>query len=215
MVALPSTDVILLVRTVLYGAIFILSMFIFAPMANQMNTHDGLCVLYGDAEAVEGYSEKTTCNYTIAIGVLFGFIYGGIMTVVGVLSLLGKLKKPENFSGVLFLINVILDLISFILVLITACMISVGFQALCNSLISILQIKSDSCQQVYLKIPSTGERDEFYTPLAVAEAGAWISFVIWMLQVVIGVFLLWRNNMIPCIKNNSAASTTATTDDRY
>ncbi|KAK6182858.1 hypothetical protein SNE40_010447 [Patella caerulea] len=197
---LPKERLFLVIRTALYALIFLLGMFIFSPLSLQMNVHDGNCILY--AERNSDYPSKSNCNFCIAIGVLFCFIYGGLMTIIGALRLLEIISDSEKFKGVLFIVNVVVDAVSMFLVLVTASILSAGLKAVCDSFTPV----GYHCRDIFLIVNSSGEHDTFYNNLAIAEGGAWICFIAWIVQTVLGVFIMYRNNIIriPCLKNSSS-----------
>ncbi|XP_067680028.1 transmembrane protein 179B-like [Haliotis asinina] len=188
-----SARLILIVRTVLYAVIILCSFVIFSALAVSMNKHDNNCLLY--AEVKKTFGSASTCNYSIAVAVIFCLLCPIAVIVLTVLTFIGIVKdKLIQFAELPFLIQVIADGVAFFFVLISACTISVGFKTLCDS------IGGRSCSEAAVfPIHDKSKKDFFYSNLAAAEGGAWTAAILWLVQLIGGLFVLWRNGRLPCL----------------
>ncbi|XP_071079430.1 transmembrane protein 179B-like [Haliotis cracherodii] len=191
-----SARLILIVRTALYAVIIICSLIIFSALGVSMSKHDQNCLLY--AEIKKSYGSVSICNYSIAIAVIFCLLCPIAVIVLTVLTFIGILKdKIIQFAELPFLIQVIADGVAFFLVLISACTISVGFKTLCDSLVGSTDV---SCSvAAVIPIHDKTEKDYFHGNLSAAEGGAWTAVIVWLVQLIGGLFVLWRNGRLTCL----------------
>ncbi|XP_046576474.1 transmembrane protein 179B-like isoform X1 [Haliotis rubra] len=191
-----SARLILIFRTALYAAIIICSLVIFSALAVSMNKHENNCLLY--AEVKKSYGSASTCNYSIAIAVIFCLLCPIAVVVLTVLTFIGIVKdKLMQFAELPFLIQVIADGVAFFFVLISACTISVGFKTLCDSIVGGTNIPCS--KEAVIPGHDKSKNDFFYENLSAAEGGAWAAVILWLVQFIGGLFVLWRNGRLPCL----------------
>lgn len=180
-------------KVVLYGGLFFFSFFVIIAVPVTTNKLGG-CVLYFDPS----WGRDANCNYPVAIAVIFPLIYGLLRLISLVMLLLGQLSHDfVLFSDLFQLIFTAVDAVAFFLVLVSACVLSAGINKTCSQPSS----SSQSCNDIL------GTIDEsFASRIHVAEAGAWISFILWLVLVVVGVFWLFRQGKIPFLSQPARQS---------
>ncbi|XP_076442063.1 uncharacterized protein LOC143281043 [Babylonia areolata] len=174
----------------LYGGLFFFSFF--TIIAVPMTTEDvGGCLLY--AEAGKKAGSDSNCNYCVAMAVIFGMLYGLFRLVTLVLLVLGKLAPDfVLFSDLCQLVYTGVDTVAWFLVFISACILSAGINSFCSTVIG-------DCSN-YTQV----------SRLHAAEAGAWISFILWLVLMVVGIFWLFRQGKLPFISRSAQAGDSGT-----
>ncbi|XP_067680025.1 transmembrane protein 179B-like [Haliotis asinina] len=191
-----SARLILIVRTVLYAVIILCSFVIFSALAVSMNKYENNCLLY--AEVKKTFGSASTCNYSIAIAVIFCLLCPIAVIVLTVLTFIGIVKdKLLQFAELPFLIQVIADGVAFFFVLISACTISVGFKILCDGVVDETNVSCSTASELVQLVH--GKSKGFYENLSAAEGGAWTAAILWLVQLIGGLFVLWRNGRLPCL----------------
>ncbi|XP_025103967.1 uncharacterized protein LOC112570013 isoform X2 [Pomacea canaliculata] len=138
--------------------------------------HHGFCLLYVD---MEKYGPVSVCGYCLAVPIIFSLIYGGCMIFFSFWSVAGYENELKTPGAVMcFLVTVTLDCCSWLLMLINACLNTSGLNALCTNLFD----NNDRCSKGYLYQPVFGRDDGFYIRHKIAEAGSWLSWIVWSLQ---------------------------------
>ncbi|RUS78492.1 hypothetical protein EGW08_013739 [Elysia chlorotica] len=181
---------------------------IFIPISVVMHQSEGNCLLYSDTL---GYGLLTNCHFVIAITVILLVLCAVRLGVY----LYTYLEKEENevvdkLTSVFSLFGLplataILDLLLLFLLLVVACIISVGTAHFCNSLFGSRSACADS-NGVFL--PSERVNTSFYTALSIAEGAAWICFVIWLLIVACEVYVAWKKEtFVPLVTKISELKT--------
>ncbi|KAL8565149.1 hypothetical protein ACOMHN_003936 [Nucella lapillus] len=162
----------------LYGGLFFFSFF--PIIAVSLSKHYlNSCLLYAEKGKV---GSESNCNYCVAMAIIFGLLYAFFRLVTLLLVVLDKLAADFMlFSDLFQLVYTGVDAVAWFLVFISACILSAGINSFCSD-------KKPYCEQI-----------SDVSRLHVAEAGVWISFVLWLVLVVVGVFWLFRQGKIPFI----------------
>ncbi|KAK7103153.1 transmembrane protein 179B-like [Littorina saxatilis] len=173
----------------MYGALLFFSFFTIIAVPVTTNNIGG-CFLYRDATT--GFGSASNCNYAVAMAVMFGLMYALFRLLVCIMLMLGKLNTEFVLLTDLFqLIYTAVDTVACFLVFISACILSSGINSGCDVVndCSTLTIRDD---------------DSVASRMHTAEAGAWISFILWLLLAAIGIFWLFRQGKIPFLSRPAA-----------
>ncbi|XP_055879765.1 uncharacterized protein LOC106059896 [Biomphalaria glabrata] len=172
--AIPSSltePVLMRIRLVIYGGLIFFSFFTFSGVAVMME-HENGCPLY--MSALQVYT-SSSCNFTMFVSIVFQLIYCVFRLISTGLLLSG------NFRSELFLFNkqnqryqVLLEIIFTFFTLVTACLLSSGVNQSCSV------------------IECTGQ--DWYESSRTAQAGAWISTLLFVVLVIVGYTYLKRTN---------------------
>ncbi|CAG5132351.1 unnamed protein product [Candidula unifasciata] len=174
-----TENLVVRLRLVVYCILVFFSFFIFVGIGVFKDNHLGLCLLY-----YSGYAAPVSnCNYPMAIAIIFQLIYALARIVLLALLMLGKLTTEMFvFSNILELVYVLLDVIACILTFIGACILSAGF---------------------------TGSSQYFWgsskTSVDIAQAGAWIGTILWIILSVVGVVYILRAGKLSFTKSGGTS----------
>ncbi|XP_070181124.1 uncharacterized protein [Littorina saxatilis] len=183
-------------RIALYAALFIFAFFVVIPV--PLTTKIGGCFLFSDFSHFGPYSN---CNYSLAMAVLLQMLYTTFRLVVLVLALLGRLtNRSLLLTDNVEMVYTALDTVSSLLILISACILSAGIGYTCSDVPNHLL-----CTDYQINGDDTAAHK-----MRVAEAGAWISFVLWLLLVHTGIFWLFRQGKLPFVFKAKASDESGT-----
>ncbi|XP_046337590.1 transmembrane protein 179B-like isoform X2 [Haliotis rufescens] len=154
--------------------------------------HDNNCLLSSGVT----YGSMLSCNYVIAIAVIFCLLCPFTVIVVTFISILKD--GIIELAGLPSLYEVVADGVALFLVLISACTISVGLKTLCDNLVGGTDLP---CSLASL-VTTDKKKDFFYQNLSVAERGAWAAVIGWLLQFIGGLLVLRRNGRL-CFRSGS------------
>lgn len=180
------------VKMALFGGLFIFGFFVIIAVPVTTNKLD-YCPLYFDwSKGRRG--PDSNCGYVIAMAVIFQLFYTIYRLVIFLLLMLGRFPQEFFLVGDLFeLIYTAIDTAALFLTFIAACILSAGINATCNGNCNWLNaIDSNALSR-----------------MRTAEAGAWISFILWLLLVVLGIFWLFRQGKLPFLRRSAQASGTS------
>lgn len=174
-----NDNTVLLLRLVIYGALVFFSFFIFVGVAVMKDEVNGLCPLYE-------FGAVSNCNYPMAVAIIFQLFYTLYRIVIILLLKLGKLNT-EMFilSSIMELIYTIIDAVTLLFIFIAACILSAGHNDTC----------SDSFFAKYCTNWVSASR--------AAQAGAWISTLLWLFLVIVEFIYLVRAGRIPFLAGNA------------
>ncbi|XP_005107154.1 uncharacterized protein LOC101860766 [Aplysia californica] len=210
-------------RIILYAFIAFFSFFVIVPLGDLRikftDDHCSRCLLYSDVVYNVSVSpdisyfrirfgEQEVCEYSIAVTSVLCLIYP--LVVGGIYFYLYRRDSAEtrdenklDLGHCLFLVHVLLEVAFVLLILVSASMISRGFQHLCESLGAgrdLVPPLLDSCSDAQNFHSWRGyDGSNFYVTLSVATAGSWFLFLSWLLQALLGLWKLWRLNMLPVL----------------
>ncbi|XP_046576512.1 uncharacterized protein LOC124284474 [Haliotis rubra] len=189
---------ILIFRTVLYVLNVICSFIIFSALAVSMIKHDNKCLLYSIESMSQG--SKLSCNYSIIIAVMFCLLYPITIIIITFISV--RKNGIAHFAGFPSRLQVVTDGVAFVLVLGSACSISIGLKKFCNSL---LGDSDELCSAASIIAANISEDKDFYQNLSAAERGAWTAVIAWSLQLIGGLLVLWRNGRLCCRSDTTSS----------
>ncbi|GFS00511.1 transmembrane protein 179B [Elysia marginata] len=186
------------------GVLIILCLLIFIPLAVTKYEAGGSCFLYADTF---GFGASSVCDYCIAIAVVLLILCAGRLGLL----VYKFLEKPEHpviekaskwFSlyGV-HLVIVLIDVALLVLLLVVACLVSVGTAHLCNSLFGSRSKCSDGNGVI---LPDESVSRSFHTSLSISETAAWIGFLFWLLVVIFEVYVAWKKDTLQPITSRMA-----------
>lgn len=187
---------VLIAGMICCGVLIIICFFIFIPLAVTMYQTDGNCFLYADTY---GYGAGSICDYCIAMAVIFLILcaFRLLLLVYKFFELpeqpiVDKVSKWYSLYGV-HLVVLAIDVLLLILLLVMACIVSVGKAHLCSSLFGS-QSKCSEHDGVIL--PTERVNMSFYTALTVSEAASWIGFLLWFAIVIWESYVAWKKDTL-------------------
>ncbi|KAK3093605.1 hypothetical protein FSP39_018024 [Pinctada imbricata] len=217
-------DLQLFVNTVFYFGIVICGFVISIPIGVTNINNGGQCLLYADftyknaSYGTINYSSKGNCNFPIYLGVFADIFFAlgvGIYSAYAVF----KSSKDKTIASQMWVMPFILvDALVAAASFVASCMVSVGFNQVCNHLTKKYEPSGtrlfSSCVKVQNKnvinttngkVHNTGN---FYAHYTVAQLAGWICFLLWAALVV--------SNIVRAVRNRKmrGAGTDATTSDK-
>ncbi|KAH9514778.1 hypothetical protein Btru_023622 [Bulinus truncatus] len=207
-------------RIIIYGFITIFSFLVIVPLGDLKirftDEHCSRCLLYSDFDFNVNntpeatyfrirFGEQEVCEYSIAVSSVFCLIYPIIAILIYVyLYRRDNSKTDENkldMSHGFFIIHVVTELCVAILMLVSAGLISAGFQHICDSLKAAVNLKYiSSCSDAQnFSDWRNYDGSNFYASLSVATAGSWLLFATWLMQGLLGLWKLWWLNVLPVL----------------
>lgn len=177
----------------LYGGLLFFSFFvIIAVPVTTNNITNNYCFLY--MEFLDA-GPASNCNYPVAMSVIFQLMYGLFRLVTLILLMLGILNHDFIlFSDLFQLIYTAVDAVALFLTFIAACILSAGTNATCGS----ATWSTTDCNLISKAVGDESAVSRMHT----AEAGAWISFILFLVLVATGVFWLFRQGKIPFLSRS-------------
>ncbi|GAA6216212.1 transmembrane protein 179B [Lates calcarifer] len=183
---------LLLLELGLYASCFVCGIVAAASITIVQGNFGGLCVLYGLVNynttasliGVQSSSAPSLCYFVSAISVLVAVVCFSLsMYWVYTFCIDGDIRRERVWMN---LIVVVCGVFLFFL-LITGCMLKIGRDSLCNSVIHTVP-NITRCEEAQTKnwvSPLKGGR--FYNSLHKAEMAVWVNFFFWL---IIGVLVI-------------------------
>lgn len=207
-------------RLILYIIIAVFSFFVIVPLGDLRlkftDDHCSRCLLYSDISLANSAGNNTTgtsmaitfgdqevCEYSIAVSSVFCLIYPLIMGALYFYfhrrdSAETREENKLDLAHFLFWIHIAVEIGVVVLTLVSAAMISRGFMHICEGLVDGGII--ESCMDAEKLTDWKGyDGSNFFISLSVATAGSWLVWTSWVLQGLLGVWKLWRLNMLPAL----------------
>ncbi|XP_062604435.1 uncharacterized protein LOC134266216 [Saccostrea cucullata] len=196
-------DVQLVVNTLFYIAVFVGGFAVSIPIGVVNMNNGGYCFLYASYEKEEcvTYGDSGNCNFPIYFAVFACIFYGLAQTCYNVYAVYKSTQDPTVGSQMWVMPFILLNSLVAGVMMIVACMISVGFDNTCQSYREIS--KQDSCataEKKHVRSACSGPEDEkeydsgsFFKLFHVAEVAAWLCWLIWVALVVSGIVRAIRN----------------------
>lgn len=172
----------------LYTAAFICGIISATSLTVGQGEFGGQCILYGTASYNEtgnvfylsSFSSFSLCYFVSAISVLIALYCFSIVLYWVYANCMDDLKRGSIWLNISLVVS---SLVLFFL-LVSACILSVGMDTLCDSILKTKQVEScPEAESKLWKAPSDGSR--FYANLNSAEASAWANFVFWIIILVL------------------------------
>ncbi|BFZ12300.1 hypothetical protein BsWGS_15339 [Bradybaena similaris] len=207
-------------RIVVYFVIAVFSFLVIVPLGDLRlrftDGHCSRCLLYSkvmfahNTSSAQTYcvgiefGEQEVCEYSIAVSSVFCLIYPLLFAVVYFFMYRrdNAETRDENkldLAQGLFLLHIMFEMTVVIFMLVSACLITAGYRFICDSL-SGDGHQLSSCMDAENFASWCGyDGSNFYVSLAVSTAGGWCLFVSWLMQGLLGMWKLWRLNMLPVL----------------
>ncbi|CAG2206656.1 unnamed protein product [Mytilus edulis] len=181
-------DLQLLVQTLLYFCIFLSGFAISIPVGVNTIKFDGMCILYAVFAKGDGISKfrmqsssRANCNFPVYTSVFACIFYGlgfGCYNAYAV----WKSRANQSIGSAMWVMPFILiNSTLFVMLLINACMISVGYKVFCDQL------------KEYSDTFTTGD---YARLLTVAQIACWTACLLFLLQVAVGILRFYRNRRL-------------------
>jgi len=195
---LNNPDGVLRMRIVVYGLLFFFSFFIFVGVAVMKDeAHPWDCPLYID-NLIE-QPPVSNCDFPLAIAIMFQLLY--ILFRLGTLLMLliGKMTPDSMiFTDMMDFAWVVTDFFGFFFTFIGACLLSAGTNESCDYLADKTN-NDDYCS----------DTQDWYSPSQAAQAGSWLSTLLWLLVFIVGFLSMYRMGRIPFLGGTSMPNTKA------
>ncbi|XP_067170892.1 transmembrane protein 179B [Apteryx mantelli] len=170
---------------VLHGAAFLCGIVGAAALTVTQGAFGGRCVLYGAATwngtalGLESFSHVSLCYFVSAVSILVA-LYCFAALLCGIYSCCADESWRDRawLSVALAVASVILFFL-----LISACILRTGMDALCTSVVRAASLAS--CQEAQRKPWPPYDSSRFYSNLYSAQAAAWVNVFAWCLLLVL------------------------------
>ncbi|XP_071163666.1 transmembrane protein 179B-like [Mytilus edulis] len=200
-------DLQLLVQTILYFCIFICGFAISIPVGVTTNGFEGMCILYADFEKGDGNykfmmtsSNKVNCNFPVYMSVFACIFYGLALGSYNAYAVRKSTANQNIGSEMWVMPSMLINSAISVMVLISACMISVGYKLFCDKLEEYSNIKTCGDGKI---IQFTDKKTSTkFTPgnyarlLTVAQIACWTACLLFLLQVALGILRFHRNRRL-------------------
>ncbi|CAL1547563.1 unnamed protein product [Lymnaea stagnalis] len=184
-----TVPVLIKIRCGLYACLIFFSFFIFAGVGSMMSKVG--CPLNGSHFGSYLTYYAGSCYFALVVSIVFQLIYCVFRLISTLLLNLGILGNQLFIYGPNFqVMYVIFEMIVTLFIFISACTLSAGVNTTCN----ILYCTNQS----------------WYSAAKAAQAGAWLSTLIYVTADIVGVLFLRRTNALPCGRSASTPEVTFT-----
>ncbi|XP_069116350.1 transmembrane protein 179B-like isoform X2 [Argopecten irradians] len=196
-------DLHLLAQTVVYCCTFICGFVVAIPIGVTNTKFDGSCILYGDFtwktanEFLMQSSEQLNCNFSIYLNVLGGIFYSLFLLAYNSYAVHRSRSDHNVVFGMWVLPFILLNSVMTVMILVSSCIITVGFNNFCSGITETnhYQTCADAQDRDWIN-HDTGDNinvGNFYELITVAKLASWISFLLWLGQVALGILRFVRN----------------------
>ncbi|XP_060063045.1 transmembrane protein 179B-like [Ylistrum balloti] len=196
-------DLQLLLQTCLYFAVSICGLVVSIPVGVTTIKFEGSCILYGhfdwknQTSFVMTSSDVVNCQMPIWISVFGCIFYCLGLGIYSSFALRKSLADPTIASQMWVMPFVLTNSLLTALVLITSCLISVGFSNFCSKLTSKGYIKNcvDAQGHEWTNIVTNKKFNvgQFHKQLSIAETASWICLLLCLGQTLLCVLRFIRN----------------------
>ncbi|KAM9257500.1 transmembrane protein 179B [Morus bassanus] len=176
-----AVSVLQLVELALHGATFLCGIVCASALTVAQGEFGGWCILYGTvswngtALVPKSFSHVSLCYFVSAVSVVVA-LYCFSSLLYGIYSCC---TNESQWDRTWLSIALVAALIILFFLLISACILRVGMDAFCAS---IVQTKSlSSCQEAEHKPWVSYSPTRFYSNLYSAQASAWVTASLWCL----------------------------------
>ncbi|XP_053395724.1 uncharacterized protein LOC123544984 [Mercenaria mercenaria] len=184
-------DWVILLQAFLYFCISVLGFFVCIPVAVNRSNLDGVCFLYADVTGgfavwyVSG-SASSTCNFPIYFGVS-GMVIVGLLAGLCFGYFAQQSRKDKEIGSRMWTLPFIpLNAVLTVFTLVVACILSVGIKLFCD------EFESNGCETL-----EHNEKTRAFPLLSsLSQAGAWIGFLLYLIQTGISVLRFFLNRRL-------------------
>ncbi|KAM9836503.1 transmembrane protein 179B [Aulostomus maculatus] len=177
---------VLLLELGLYASCFVCGIVTAASVTIVQGNYGGLCMLYGavsynatgSAIGVQLSSSSSLCYFVSAVSVMVAVVCFSLSLYwVYTFCIEGDIRRERMWMN---LIMAVCGVFLFFL-LITGCMLKIGRDTLCNSVLHNVPniTRCEEAQTRKWVSPLKGER--FYNSLRKAEVAVWVNFFFWLI----------------------------------
>ncbi|CAC5394146.1 unnamed protein product [Mytilus coruscus] len=200
-------DIQLLVQTVLYFCILLSGFAISIPVGVNTINFDGMCMLYADFEKGDGIykfrmqsSSRANCNFPVYMSVFACIFYGLALGCYNAYAV-RKSRANQNIGSEMWVMPFILiNSALFVMVLVSACMICVGYKVFCDQLKeysgSFRCGDGKDIKWINTATSDTFTAKDYANLLTVAQIACWTACLLFLLQVALGVLRFHRNRRL-------------------
>ncbi|XP_039514628.1 transmembrane protein 179B [Pimephales promelas] len=207
----------LLLELLLYGSCFICGIITAASVTISQGSFAGKCMLYGSVRlnntsiSVLTSSSPSLCYFVSAISVCVAvFCFSVTLYWVYIACFEGEVKREKLWMN----ITLGLSGVFLFFLLVTGCILKIGRDKLCDSLLNTLTTNITKCEDAQDKSwlsPINGS--QFYSRLHSAEIAVWVNFFFWM--IIAGLVLLQRNKGSETLSGGGEPSATASETEPF
>ncbi|XP_060079540.1 transmembrane protein 179B-like [Ylistrum balloti] len=200
---MAMVDLHLLAQTVVYCCTLICGFFVSIPVGLTNKNFDGMCMLYGDFSLKSNHelmmksSDHLNCNFSIYLNVLGSIFYSLFLLAYNAYAL-HKSRSNGNVGFEMWVLPfILLNAVMTIMILVSSCIVTVGLNEFCSGITQSIFYSSciDAQNKEWINV-NTGEMfnvGNFYELLTVAKLASWVSFMLWIGQVALGILRFFRN----------------------
>ncbi|XP_040887824.1 transmembrane protein 179B [Toxotes jaculatrix] len=200
---------LLLLELGLYASCFVCGIVAAASITIVQGNFGGLCMLYGLVSynatssliGVQSSSSSSLCYFVSAISVMVAVVCFSLsMYWVYTFCIDGEIRRERVWMN----LTVVVCGIFLFFLLITGCMLKIGRDSLCNSVIHTVPniTRCEEAQTRKWVSPLKGER--FYNHLHKAETAVWVNFFFWL---IIGILVIFQKRQSSASKVIAGGST--------
>ncbi|XP_064603593.1 transmembrane protein 179-like [Liolophura sinensis] len=223
MMAVTCGDVYLLAQTVLYIVGSLAGMAAIIPLALAYSELGGRCLLNAEVDWKSStrtltYGESSMCTFPMWLFVFGTFVYGAVLAVSHARTLWKIRQNPAIRSEVWVVPFLMINGVVTVLLFIASCIISVGFQKFCSSVVDgakdagyeYLVKRCVDFEKLTWTQEGTGwvhDGGKSIVYLTFAQILSWACFLVWLIQTMLSVVRLCRN-----IKEGTTGNTRTAAD---
>lgn len=186
-----TVPVLVKIRCLLYASLIFFSFFIFVGIGSMMS-QVGFCPLNGSYYKGYWTYYSGSCYFALIVSVVCQLIYCIYRLISTFLLQLGILGNQSFIYGPKCQVTyVVFEMTVTLLIFISACTLSAGVNTTCHLLY---------CKDI-----------SWYSAAKAAQAGAWLSTLIYVAADIVGVLFLKRTNVLPCRTSAGSREVTFTT----
>ncbi|XP_024074833.1 transmembrane protein 179B isoform X1 [Terrapene carolina triunguis] len=170
----------------LHGAAFLCGVVCASALTVTQGEFGGRCILYGSVDkngtalALSHFSNISLCYFVTAISILIA-VYCFAVLLYGIYSCC---MDERRWDHTWLTVNLAISAVILFFLLVSACILRVGMDTLCSSILQTKLVKSCQEAQHSQWFPQYNAA-RFYDNLYSAEAAAWVNFFFWCLLMVL------------------------------
>uniref|UniRef100_A0A3B5L7N6 Transmembrane protein 179Ba n=1 Tax=Xiphophorus couchianus TaxID=32473 RepID=A0A3B5L7N6_9TELE len=182
-----TVSVLLVLELSLYTCCFVCGIVAAASLTIVQGNFGGLCMLYGRVSynatgsvvGVQASTSASLCYFVSAISIMVAVVCFSLSVYwVYAFCMEGEMRRERLWLNVMVFVSGIF----LFFLLITGCMLKIGRDSLCASILRTVFFLFSSCDEVQSKnwvSPLQGTR--IYTNLHKSETAVWVNFFFWII----------------------------------
>ncbi|KAK3732974.1 hypothetical protein RRG08_002582 [Elysia crispata] len=197
-------DIQVFVQALIFFVIVIFGFVVAIPLGMTVVQFDGQCILYTDFKwenstyANYELSNQMVCNFPVLTFVFTSILYS---LAVGLYFLYAACRSNDPNVGFQMWVMpfLLVNALILILLFICCCIISVGLKTTCDNILNsrkegnTLKKCSDAATFEWNKKNPDYNGTHFYSFSKTSEVAGWITFLIWLVQMALGILRFFRN----------------------